>query len=59
VKDLTNFYSVPLSVGVEVQAKVHSSYLEIWHQGGCVLRHERCFNRQQQVLNLEHYLGAH
>jgi len=37
---------------------VHSSYVEIWHQGECVARHERCFNRQQKVLNLEHYLEA-
>jgi hypothetical protein len=58
VKVLTNFYSVPLPVGVEVQAKVHSSYVEIWHQGECVARHERCFQRQQKVLNLEHYLEA-
>jgi hypothetical protein len=58
VKVLTNFYSVPLPVGVEAQAKVLSSYVEIWHQGQCVARHERCFNRQQKVLNLEHYLDA-
>ena len=57
-KVLTNFYSVPLPVGLEVQAKVHSAYVEIWHQGECVARHERCFNRQQKVLNLEHYLDA-
>jgi transposase len=58
VKVLTNFYSVPLPVGIEVQARVHSSYVEIWHQGECLARHERCFDRQQQVLNLEHYLEA-
>ena len=58
VKVLTNFYSVPLPVGVAVQAKVHSSYVELWHQGECVARHERCFQRQQKVLNLEHYLEA-
>ena len=33
VKVLTNFYSVPVPVRFEVQAKVHSSYVEIWHQG--------------------------
>ena len=55
---LTNFYSVPLPVGVEVQAKVYSAYVEIWHQGECVARHERCFDRQQKVLDLEHYLEA-
>ena len=55
---LTNFYSVPLPVGVEVQAKVYSAYVEIWHQGERVARHERCFDRQQKVLDLEHYLEA-
>jgi transposase len=58
VQVLTNFYSAPVPVGVEVQAKVHSAYVEIWHQGQCVARHERCFDRQQKVLNLEHYLDA-
>jgi hypothetical protein len=55
---LTNFYSVPLPVGVEVQAKVYSAHVEIWHQGQRVARHERCFDRQQKVLDLEHYLEA-
>jgi transposase len=58
VRVLTNFYSVPVPVGVEVQVKVHSAYVEIWHQGACLARHERCFQRQQKVLNLEHYLDA-
>jgi transposase len=58
VKVLTNFYSAPLPVGLEVQVKVHSPYVEIWHQGQCVARHERCFKRQQKVLNLEHYLDV-
>ena len=55
---LTNFYSTPVPVGAEVQVKVHSAYVEIWHQGECVAWHERCFQRQQKVLNLEHYLDA-
>jgi transposase len=58
VKVLTNFYSVPLPVGVEVQAKVQASSVEMWYQGRCVARHERCFDRQQKVLDLEHYLDA-
>ena len=58
VKVLTNFYSVPVPVGIEVQAKVHSSSVEIWHRGEIVARHERCFDRQQKILNLEHYLEA-
>ena len=55
-KVLTNFYSVPLAVGTEVQAKIHAAYVEIWHQGKCLARHERCFGRQQKVLDLDHYL---
>jgi len=58
VKVLTNFYSTPLPVGVEVQVKVQAAYVEIWHEGKCVAQHERCFQRQQKVLNLEHYLEA-
>jgi transposase len=56
VKVLTNFYSAPLPVGVEVQAKVYPAHVEIWHQGKCVARHERSFGRFQKVLDLEHYL---
>jgi transposase len=58
VRVLTNFYSTPLLVGLEVQVKVHAAYVEIWHQDECVARHERCFQRQQKVLNLEHYLDV-
>ncbi len=55
---LTNFYSAPLPPGTRVQAKVHAAYVEVWHDGLCVARHERCFERQQKRLNLEHYLDA-
>ena len=58
VKVLTNFYSVPLREGLQVQARTHAGYIEIWHGGACVARHERCFGRQQKVLDLEHYLDA-
>ena len=56
MKVLTNFYSAPLPVGVEVQAKVYPAYVEVWHAGKCVARHERSFGRYQKVLDLEHYL---
>jgi len=56
VPALSNFYSVPLPVGTAVQAKVYASYVEIWHEGKCVARHERCYSRRQKVLDLEHYL---
>lgn len=55
---LTNFYSAPLPAGTRAEAKVHAAYVEIWHEGKCVARHERCFGRQQKVLNLEHYLDV-
>ena len=56
VKVLMNWYSVPLTAGTEVEAKIHASYIEVWRQGKCVARHERCFGRQQKVLDLNHYL---
>lgn len=58
VNVLTNFYSAPLPPGTRVQARTHAAYVEVWHEGRCVTRHERCFGRQQKVLNLEHYLDA-
>jgi transposase len=58
VKVLTNSYSVPLAAGTEVEAKIHASYIEVWRQGKCVARHERCFGRQQKILDLNHYLEA-
>jgi transposase len=57
-KVLTNAYSVPLKAGTQVQAKIYASVVELWHDGRCVARHERCYRRQQQVLDLEHYLDV-
>ena len=57
-KVLTNCYSVPLPAGTQVQAKAYASTVELWHAGQCVARHERCYGRQQQILNLEHYLDV-
>jgi hypothetical protein len=47
-----------LKAGTLVQAKVYASSVELWHDGSCVARHERCYRRQQQVLDLEHYLDV-
>jgi transposase len=57
-KVLTNAYSAPLKAGTQVQAKIYASIVELWHEGRCVATHERCYGRQQQVLNLEHYLDV-
>jgi hypothetical protein len=41
-----------------VQAKAYASTVELWHEGRCVAQHERCYRRQQQILDLEHYLDV-
>ena len=58
VKVLTNAYSVPLPTGTQVQAKIYASTVELWRDGHCVASHERCYRRQQQILDLEHYLDV-
>ena len=58
VKVRTNFYSAPLLAGTQVEAKVSAEQVEIWREGRLVARHERCWGRQQKVLDLEHYLEA-
>jgi hypothetical protein len=47
LKVLTNFYSVPLQMGATVEVKVYSAYVEIWHAGQRVARHERCYRRRR------------
>lgn len=54
----TNRYSTPLRPGTEVEVKLYPAYVEIWHEGHRVARHERCYRRRQQILDLEHYLDA-
>jgi transposase len=54
----TNLYSVPLQAGTRVEARVHPSHIEVWHEGRRVARHERCHSRRQHVLDLEHYLDV-
>jgi hypothetical protein len=56
VKVRTNRYSVPLRVGTRVQIKVLPAQVEMWPEGRLVARHERCYQRRQEMLDLEHYL---
>jgi transposase len=58
VRVRTNRYSIPLPPGTKVEARVHADIVELWHQGIRVARHERSYSRQQQVLDLEHYLDV-
>ena len=58
VKVRTNRYSVPLKPGTKTRVVVLPSGIEAWYEGKCVARHERCYSRQQWILNLEHYLDV-
>jgi hypothetical protein len=58
VRVRTNRYSTPLSPGTTVEARIRADYIEIWHEGQRVACHERCYSRQQQILDLEHYLDV-
>jgi len=58
VRVRTNRYSVPLRPGSKVEARVNADSVELWHEGKRVAHHERCYSRQQQILDLEHYLDV-
>jgi transposase len=58
VRVRTNLYSVPAKAGKTVEVRIYPSYLEIRDEGRCIARHERNYERNQQVLDLEHYLEA-
>jgi transposase len=58
VRVRTNAYSVPVKAGTTVQVKLSAAVVAIWHDGRLVTEHERCYGRQQEVLNLEHYLDV-
>lgn len=42
VKVRTNWYSAPVKAGTTVQVKVQPAGIEVWQEGQCVARHERC-----------------
>ncbi len=58
VRVRTNLYSAPVNVGKTVEVRLYPSCIEIWNEGRCLARHERCYERNQQVLDLEHYLDV-
>jgi transposase len=58
VRVRTNLYSVPAEPGKTVEARIYPSHLEMRDEGRCIARHERCYERQQQILELEHYLDV-
>ncbi len=54
----TNAYSAPVKAGSRVEARAYPLHVELWHAGRRVARHERCHQRRQHVLDLEHYLDV-
>ena len=58
IKARTNAYSAPLPPGTTVEIKLAPATVEIWHQGHCVARHTRSYQRHQELLDLEHYLDV-
>ena len=56
VKVGTNRYSVPLPPGTTARTKVTSTTVEVWDGQRIVACHERCYERQREILDLEHYL---
>jgi transposase len=58
VKVKTNAYSVPLPAGTRVEVKLAPTTVAIWHACRCVAHHERGYGRQQEVLDLAHYLDV-
>ncbi len=58
VRVRTNLYSVPVKPDKTVEVRLYPSYVEVRDEGRCIARHERSYGRQQQVLDLEHYLDV-
>jgi len=58
VRVRTNLYSVPAKAGKTVEVRLYPGYVEVRDEGRCIARHERSYERHQQVLELEHYLDV-
>ena len=58
VRVRTNLYSVPVKPDKTVEVRLYPGYVEVRDEGHCIARHERSYGRQQQVLDLEHYLDV-
>jgi transposase len=58
VKARTNFYSTPARAGLKVRVRLLPSIVEVWQDGNLIAKHQRCYGRGQEILNLEHYLDV-
>jgi len=53
-----NRYSTPLRPGADAEVRVDASPVEVRWKGELVARHVRCYQVQQEILQLDHYLGV-
>ena len=53
-----NLYSVPVKPGTTVEVRISASHIDVREEGRSIARHERCYEHQQQILELEHYLDV-
>ena len=58
VRVRTNLYSVPAAPGTTVEVRVRPSHIEVREEGRPIAPPERCYERQRQILELEHYLDV-
>jgi len=58
VKVKGNWYSAPLTAGIEAHIEVTSSRIRIAVEGRAVAEHRRCYEHGRQILELEHYLDV-
>jgi len=58
VRVRTNLYSAPAPPGKTVEVRLYPSRVEVRDEGRCIAVHERCYDRHQQVLDLDHYLDV-
>ena len=50
--------SYPRRCGRTVEVRLYPTYVEVRDEGRPIARHERCYQRNQQVLDLEHYFDV-
>ncbi|MEW6736203.1 MAG: hypothetical protein AB1489_33225 [Acidobacteriota bacterium] len=49
---------MPVKAGIKVMARLLPNFVELCYQGKLIARHERCYQRGQEILDLEHYLDV-
>lgn len=54
----TNTYSVPTRYAGRKDTQIYAyvNHIEIWLDGNCVAKHERSYERLQEVFEVDHYL---